>query len=274
MRLLAFVFGRGKSEGARDKLVVAYSSHSMCAGYAPPCPEHGASWSWPRRCAVLFMVKRRMISKINKPITTRDLICGWDSTCVRVGAQCRHALTERAVNFIVKAAAQRAGVTLPFPCTGCDAAVMAARSMVLVDLVIISHFHGDHINGLLTADNKPAFPRAEITVPAPEWKYFMDDAEMGKQTTERMKGVFAGARRVFDGLNRKVTQYETGKELATGIKAVATRLNETGDCSRLALPPARVASAAANCHAGSREDWVGRLNTDFGPLSSAPASLG
>jgi len=25
-----------------------------------------------------------------------------------------------------------------------------------------SHFHGDHINGLITADNKPAFPNAEV----------------------------------------------------------------------------------------------------------------
>jgi len=83
-----------------------------------------------------------------------------------------------------------------------------------VDIVIISHFHGDHINGLLTADNKPAFANAEILVPAAEWKYFMDDAEMGKQTTERMKGVFANARRVFDALNRKVTPYKPGKEIA------------------------------------------------------------
>ena len=49
-----------------------------------------------------------------------------------------------------------------------------------VDIVIISHFHGDHISGLLTADNKPAFANAEILVPAPEWKYFMDDAEMAR----------------------------------------------------------------------------------------------
>jgi glyoxylase-like metal-dependent hydrolase (beta-lactamase superfamily II) len=54
-----------------------------------------------------------------------------------------------------------------------------------VDIVIISHFHGDHINGLLAADNKPAFPNAEVLVPAAEWKYFMDDAEMGKQTTDQ-----------------------------------------------------------------------------------------
>ena len=47
-----------------------------------------------------------------------------------------------------------------------------------VDSVVISHFHGDHINGLLLADGKPSYPNAEIMVPAPEWKYFMDDAEM------------------------------------------------------------------------------------------------
>ena len=91
-----------------------------------------------------------------------------------------------------------------------------------VDTVIISHFHGDHINGLLTPDNKPSFPNAEILVPAAEWKYFMDDAEMGKQTSDRMKGVFAGLRRVFDALGRKVTPYEPDKEVAPGITSVAT----------------------------------------------------
>ena len=37
-----------------------------------------------------------------------------------------------------------------------------------VDIVIISHFHGDHINGLIKPDNSPAFPNAEILVPAVE----------------------------------------------------------------------------------------------------------
>ena len=100
-----------------------------------------------------------------------------------------------------------------------------------VDTVIISHFHGDHINGLLDKDNKPAFPKAEVLVPAPEWKYFMDDAEMAKQTTDRMKGVFAGLRRVFDALGRKVTQYEAGKEVAPGITSVATHGHTPGHMS-------------------------------------------
>ena len=91
-----------------------------------------------------------------------------------------------------------------------------------VDMVIISHFHGDHINGLLGADNKPAFPNAEILVPAAEWTYFMDDAEMSKQTSDRMKGVFTGLRTVFDAFGRKVTQYEPNKEIAPGITSMAT----------------------------------------------------
>jgi glyoxylase-like metal-dependent hydrolase (beta-lactamase superfamily II) len=37
-----------------------------------------------------------------------------------------------------------------------------------VDVVIISHFHGDHINGLVGRENKPAFPNAEVMVPAAE----------------------------------------------------------------------------------------------------------
>ena len=102
-----------------------------------------------------------------------------------------------------------------------------------VDIVIISHFHRDQIDGLLTADNKPAFANAEIMVPTAEWKYFMDDAEMGKQTTERMKTVFANARRVFDALNRKVTPYEPGKEVAPGITSVATYGHTPGHNSHI-----------------------------------------
>jgi glyoxylase-like metal-dependent hydrolase (beta-lactamase superfamily II) len=91
-----------------------------------------------------------------------------------------------------------------------------------VDLVVISHFHGDHINGLLALDNKLAFPNAEILVPAAEWKFFMDDGEMSRAPKGRMETVFKNLRRVFDSIGRKVTPYEPGKEIAPGITSVAT----------------------------------------------------
>jgi glyoxylase-like metal-dependent hydrolase (beta-lactamase superfamily II) len=102
-----------------------------------------------------------------------------------------------------------------------------------VDVVIISHFHGDHINGLLTPDNKLAFPNAEILVPAAEWKYFMNDGEMGRAPQGRMQDVFKNLRRVFDALGRKVTPYEPKKELVPGITSVATAGHTPGHNSHV-----------------------------------------
>ena len=100
-------------------------------------------------------------------------------------------------------------------------------------MVVISHFHADHVNGLLTADNKLAFPNAEILVPAPEWKFWMDDGEMSRASAGRMQELFANNRRVFDALGRKVTPYEMGKEVAPGILAVATPGHSAGHTSHI-----------------------------------------
>ena len=90
-----------------------------------------------------------------------------------------------------------------------------------IDMVVISHFHGDHVNGLLAADGTPAFPNAEVLVPAAEWKYWNDDGEMAKAANDRMKGLFASNRKLFnDGLKKKVTPYEWGKDVAPGLLAV------------------------------------------------------
>ena len=47
-----------------------------------------------------------------------------------------------------------------------------------IDIILISHFHPDHINGIKTKDNELVFPNAEINVPAAEWAFWMDDARM------------------------------------------------------------------------------------------------
>ncbi len=92
-----------------------------------------------------------------------------------------------------------------------------------VDMVVISHFHGDHVNGLLTAEGTPAFPNAEVLVPAAEWKFWMDDGEMSRAPAGRMQNLFKNNRNIFEvALNKKVTPYEWDKEVAPGLLAVDT----------------------------------------------------
>jgi glyoxylase-like metal-dependent hydrolase (beta-lactamase superfamily II) len=101
-----------------------------------------------------------------------------------------------------------------------------------IDMVVISHFHGDHVNGLLTADGAAAFPNAEVLVPASEWKFWMDDGEMSRANGERMQGLFKNNRRVFEaGLKKKVTPYEWGKDVAPGLLAVDSTGHTPGHTS-------------------------------------------
>lgn len=100
-----------------------------------------------------------------------------------------------------------------------------------IDAVVISHFHVDHVNGLLTADNKPAFPNAEIFVPAAELKYWMDDGEMSRAPKGRIEGLFKNTRRIIGALGGKVTLFEAGKDVVPGLVAVATPGHSIGHTS-------------------------------------------
>ena len=92
-----------------------------------------------------------------------------------------------------------------------------------IDTVIISHYHGDHVNGLLRADNSLAFPNAEILVPAQEHQFWMDDGERSRAPKGRMEGLFTNNRRVFSGeVMKRLRTYESDKEVVPGITAVAT----------------------------------------------------
>jgi glyoxylase-like metal-dependent hydrolase (beta-lactamase superfamily II) len=97
-----------------------------------------------------------------------------------------------------------------------------------VDIVLISHFHGDHIGGLKNPDGTPAFPKAEIMVPATEHAFFTNEANMEKASPTN-KGNFANVKKVFDGL--KVTQFEAGKEVVPGITAIASPGHTPGHTS-------------------------------------------
>lgn len=88
-----------------------------------------------------------------------------------------------------------------------------------IDAVILSHFHGDHLQGARAKDGKLVYPNAEIMVPEMEWAFWMDDAKMAA-APEGMKGAFAGVHRVLKPNAGDVKRFKWGDEVVTGITAV------------------------------------------------------
>ncbi|HEY1746785.1 MAG TPA: MBL fold metallo-hydrolase [Xanthobacteraceae bacterium] len=89
-----------------------------------------------------------------------------------------------------------------------------------VDLIAISHFHPDHINGIKDKDDDLVFANAEITVAADEWKFWMDDANLNAAPSD-LKAAFRNQRRIFSSIANNVTRFAPGAEIAPGIVALA-----------------------------------------------------
>ena len=96
-----------------------------------------------------------------------------------------------------------------------------------IDMVVISHFHGDHVAGL------PDFPLARVLVPKVEWDYWMDDAAMAAAPPGRMAQLFEANRRAFDPLRDRVEFYVWGEEVLPGVTAEGTPGHSAGHTSFL-----------------------------------------
>jgi glyoxylase-like metal-dependent hydrolase (beta-lactamase superfamily II) len=91
-----------------------------------------------------------------------------------------------------------------------------------IDVVLISHLHPDHTNGIRALDGSMAFPNAEIMVPAKEWEFWMSDENAAKaQSSDMMKNYFANVKKIYTGIESKITKYDWGKEVAPGITSIA-----------------------------------------------------
>jgi glyoxylase-like metal-dependent hydrolase (beta-lactamase superfamily II) len=99
-----------------------------------------------------------------------------------------------------------------------------------IDIVILSHLHPDHINGIRAADGSAAFPQAEIKVPALDWAFWADEGNMSR-AQGFMADYFKNFHRVFDPIKDKATKYEWGQEVAPGVTALDTRGHTPGHTS-------------------------------------------
>ncbi|MDH4427009.1 MAG: MBL fold metallo-hydrolase [Acidovorax sp.] len=90
-----------------------------------------------------------------------------------------------------------------------------------IDTVLISHFHGDHINGIRNKAGELVFSKAKVMVPAVEYAFWMDDARMAAAPAG-MKGAFENVRRTFGGMGTDtLVQFAAGAEVGPGIQSVA-----------------------------------------------------
>jgi glyoxylase-like metal-dependent hydrolase (beta-lactamase superfamily II) len=100
-----------------------------------------------------------------------------------------------------------------------------------IDIVVLSHLHPDHINGLRTLDGGIAFANAAIVAPDPEWAFWMSDDNMSKATTSMDKNYFANTRKILGGLSDRIGRYSWDKEVGPGITAIATPGHTPGHTS-------------------------------------------
>lgn len=93
--------------------------------------------------------------------------------------------------------------------------------------ILVTHFHPDHIFGLMEKDtNAQVFPEAEIVMPGPEYKFWTDPGTLAK-LPEARQGLARRIQATFPTW-KNIKQIEDGQDAAPGIKAVATHGHTPG----------------------------------------------
>ena len=88
-----------------------------------------------------------------------------------------------------------------------------------IDTILISHFHPDHIFGLMEmGTNAPVFPNAEIVVSDAEYKFWTDPAVIDR-LPEARKGLAKRIQAVFPAW-KNIKQVSGEPEVAPGIRFV------------------------------------------------------
>ncbi len=99
-----------------------------------------------------------------------------------------------------------------------------------IDTVVISHFHLDHINGLVAPDGSPAFPNAKVLVPARERDFWLNPANAAG-APDNLKPAFANAQRVLEVVAAHVSEYAWDQEILPGLTTIGTPGHTPGHTS-------------------------------------------
>ena len=108
-----------------------------------------------------------------------------------------------------------------FPTAGLAPAGMKAAGIAPedIDTVLVSHFHPDHIFGLMEKDtNAQVFPNAEIMVGETEYGFWTKEGTI-ESLPEGLQGLAKRVQATFPTW-KNLSQYSNGQEVAPGITAV------------------------------------------------------
>lgn len=103
-----------------------------------------------------------------------------------------------------------------------------------IDLVIVSHAHGDHVGGLLDADGAPAFPNARIAISRAEhdfWTSAAPDLSRSRLPAERKQQMAADTRRTLEALAGRIDLVDAAARLHPRIELLDTRGHTPGHLS-------------------------------------------
>lgn len=140
-----------------------------------------------------------------------------------------------------------------------------------VDVVVITHFHPDHIGGMLRG-GQPAFPNARFVTSAEEFDFWRANSEMrGDGFASLLKT------RVFD-FSEKFSFIKDGEDVATGMTAISAHGHTPGHTTvHLESEGQRlvIISDACNHYVASmqRPDWHVRFDMDKEGAAAARKKL-
>lgn len=96
-----------------------------------------------------------------------------------------------------------------------------------VDTVALTHFHPDHIGGLME-DGLPAFPNASYAIPAAEYDFWSDEGLLANDKTKRVAGLTQSN---VVPLAAEARFIKGGDAVVSGIEAVASNGHTPGHTS-------------------------------------------
>jgi glyoxylase-like metal-dependent hydrolase (beta-lactamase superfamily II) len=87
-----------------------------------------------------------------------------------------------------------------------------------IDVVVISHAHGDHLWGVTTKDNQLTFPKAEHVWSEVEWNFWTQPNH--PLSTGGWAGTYAENMKAIPPIKDRVRTVKAGEDIVPGVQAI------------------------------------------------------